>query len=253
MLILDTNIWYRISEGTIPKDSFNKSELCLTGMVLLEMMTTERWKFDEKEMMKALETILEINPKYIPHLHYEYLATKILGLDSSKFSQLPYDCIIKSLNKEYDTSLRNLFIETRKKYIEDFAYQYAKRTEEIMNDISITEKLKNLTIFKNLLANDVFLEIENVFNIDRKDINKKHIEKEAAHIDMYLLTRYMYYYKTVFEGIKPQKNDLFDLFNLAYVGLGDFYWTRDKKKWVNRYMTDSMISKFLYKETVEGI
>ena len=248
MIILDTNIWYRISEGSIPRHSFKEDEVCLTGMFLLEIMTTNRWNFARTEMIKVLELILDMKPHFIQFLHYEYIAIKIMGFDPNQFGFIDYGLIEDSLIGRINQKDRDLFIETRKEFTEDFVENYNKRTSEILEDFELLQKMKNYSEFIPLLANDVFSEVENISKVKREDVDRNYIDREGVNLDLYLRTRYIYYFKTIFEGIKPKPNDAFDLLNLAYVGVNDLYWTRDKKKWINRYMQDPLIEKFLYIE-----
>jgi hypothetical protein len=251
MIILDTNIWYRISEGVISKDSFDEQQVCLTATVLLEIMGTNRWKTEESKMVKALETILEIDPTYIPQTHYGFIANKILGCSPNEAHALGYDCIERKLGNGYSVEENNFIINTLKEYKKKFVENYIETVQRTLNDESLVAKLKNEEECKLVVFNDVMLEVEKQMQINRKDVNRDYVAKEGANLDFYLLTRKAYYLKTMFEGKKPDENDIFDLFHLAYIGLEDLYWTRDFE-WAKKYMADSFVSQFLYIEPVSS-
>lgn len=230
-IIADTNIWYQLGKD---EALFNRVKDKLTPIYnnLWEMANTGAL-YDRPDMVRnGIRKAMLCSKRMIITEPLRYLA--------------------KRANKKYPIRMRvyteQMLIFTQKiangygideKQKEEFHHyiqQSKERLKQIAEDFNKTaleckSKIKNYK--KHREANTYFLIIRYldfmVQQATEKNFNLKKLPLKEYELLILVLDKF---FKELETGERKwQRNDLFDIFNLAYVRRGDKYWTNEKK-WI---------------------
>lgn len=231
-IIVDTNIWYQLGKD---EALFNKVKGKLTPVYnnLWEMANTGAL-YDRPDMVRN-------------GIRKAMLCSKRMILAK------PLKYLTKRANKKFPVKMRvyteQLLIFTQKiangygldeKQKEEFHHyiqQSKEKLKQIADDFNKTaleckSKIKNYK--KHREANTYFLTIRYLdFMVQQatgKQFNLKKLPLKEYELLILVLDKF---FKELETGERKwQRNDLFDIFNLAYVRRGDKYWTNEKK-WID--------------------
>jgi ribosomal protein L30 len=246
-IIADTNIWYLLGEN---QELFEKVKDNLHPIYnnLWELATTGNLSQSSKEVKvrKAIQKVMLCSNKMIIEEPLKYL--------------------IKSANKDYQapvfpltTNMMNFtakiangeFLKEEQK--EDY-YKYVKgikqRLDEIKKDFSemaveCKTKIKDLQQHRKQDTIEKTIQFVN-FMAERATEGKYNLKQlPLDDYELFILVMDAFFKKIETGETKWQRNDSFDLFNLAYVGKGDKYWTKEKK-WIE-IIKEVGAEKYLYR------
>lgn len=231
-IIVDTNIWYQLGKD---EALFNKVKGKLTPVYnnLWEMANTGAL-YDRPDMVRN-------------GIRKAMLCSKRMILTE------PLKYLAKRANKKFPVKMRvyteQLLIFTQKiangygldeKQKEEFHHYIQQSKEKLkqiaddFNKISLECKSKIKNYKKHREANTYFLTIRYLdFMVQQatgKQFNLKKLPLKEYELLILVLDKF---FKDLETGERKwQRNDLFDIFNLAYVRRGDKYWTNEKK-WID--------------------
>jgi hypothetical protein len=247
-IITDTNIWYNIEPNEFQNIKENNYNLIVPIIVLNELYTSPNIHLSQKTFDKvkiAIENILRFENE----------------LEFIKYN--PFEFLIKKIMPQYETSNNvEFYINEFRAFIQlkftDIKNNHPKRTDisgltDFINNQSITYKTlinKNNETkgkFKKFCTKDLTEQlILKYANDNLETVNNKLPKIDKLNTDNELLIN-------VFDnllrevsktGKKIEDNDWVDIFNLAYVGKNDLYWTKEKSK--QKLVIKSELQKYLY-------
>lgn len=249
-IIIDTNIWYNISNEEIIRLSENY-EFVVPLMILNEIYTSPNLHLSKSKFYKAQTAINNIlfnvaNIKFIELNPFEYLLKDVYSniepysnlefylKEFQAISKLNYEDLKGNYVKRFDISkLTN--------YINETSINYKK----IINiNLSSKEKFKKLKTIKNTKS----LIIKYV-NDDLQTINEFYPKiTELCEIKFELL---IYTFDSLLREVsrtnkKIENNDWVDIFLLTFVNENDLYWTRENHKL--ELIKDLNLQKYLFNE-----
>jgi hypothetical protein len=268
-IICDTNIWYKLGDGSIEKPKgvklvatwINIIEICFSHINIKASLNTN-------SVYKAAKAIKEYSDHIIKEDFLMYSTNKLKPID--KKDTYPIEQILDSFidNKSIIEDDNN-YIENKShyeyfmKYKDDFANnlnnQKKKLRKEIIGDNKSKSEFKKSTdegIKKH--AHYLITDIDNYirenfdlktsFNRANKDKDYHDTIKNTINLfELYVTVKNEFIKKWLLQSnMKIESNDIFDLANLLYVNSNEYYWTLE-----NRWLTlikESGMGKFIFKQ-----
>lgn len=231
-VIVDTNIWYALADD---EELFNKvkSELYPIYNNLWELSNTGRIHSNPEKVMNTIRKVMLCSKRMIIDEPLKHLINK------SNKGYKPYITRHTQDMLNFTQKIANgYFIDENQK--ENFQ-KHIKETKEGLDEVKSNfnntaleckERIKNYE--KHRRKETWFLIVHFIDFMARQATEGKFNLKKLPLKDYELLILVMdKYFKKLETGETIwQRNDLYDLFNLAYVRRGDKYWTNEKK-WID--------------------
>lgn len=231
-IIVDTNIWYQLGKN---EELFNKVKDKLTPVYnnLWEMANTGALH-DRPDMVRnGIRKAMLCSKRMILTEPLRYLTKRANKKFSVKTRVYTKQMLIftQKIANGYGID------EKRKEEFYHFIQQSKEHLKQIADDFNKTaldckSKIKNCK--KHRETNTYFLTIRYLdFMVQQatdKQFNLKKLPLKEYELLILVLDKF---FKELETGERKwQRNDLFDIFNLAYVRRGDKYWTNEKK-WID--------------------
>lgn len=264
-VVCDTMIWYDIANGKIDLNSLKNVSLVATGINVLEMCSSENLYKKPQEIKNAIIAMHNNHGLLIEYAPIDYLLFHHVNKDYNSKSR---PNIINSLDDLQYIMQGNLnlgLISTSdKSFLENGIINFNKPYVEYVNNLNLLliemrSKIINLDgdryNFKKYLRNntkkfseEILLEIfSNELKLQIKQIlpfvNWEEFEFFNEMLNLYLLE------KLKSRDAKFHLNDIFDLFNMAYVGKNDLYWTIEINPWLRIMNSNAVTKKFVFNLT----
>lgn len=259
MIICDTNVWYDLGSGKIPKSGIEGTQLVCTHINLRELVNSYNLVTNFEAVKNAVKAIRS----YASHYYLEN----------------PFECGIKKLvpsfiiNEEYGERILNEAMELvnvsinipadrideLKNYYEDSNKSYKDSVGD-MNEIArkIKEDIKEKGTKKERRKEDTTQRARMFFARLASDYSDQHYPETKSVIvqedveNWEKLELFIEVLADYFKEIelsptqKIQPNDWADVLNMVYVGKDDLYWTGESK-W-NRFIEkNENATKYLFK------
>ena len=232
-IIADTNVWYQLGSDELLFDRVNSKlvpvynnlwEMSTTGM-LHDKVKILKVRNGIRKMMLCQERMILLEPlRYLIALGNKGYATRIRAytIDMLKFTQkIAYGYYIDDSQQE---NFRCALIKIK-------ADLY--KIQDVFNEAATLCKQKNKNFKKHRAQTNYMLMVGLLDYMAKMATQGDFDLKRVPLHDYELLVLVMdCFFKKLETGeLKWQRNDLFDLFNLAYVRRGDKYWTNEKR-WI---------------------
>lgn len=236
-IICDTNIWYSV-DSLIKTDP--QANLCGTLINLLELCRTP-WNLDKTEVAQvACKQLIQRNKGICVYSPMKSIAVASgLGFDDGNEVQIR-DCMTfiagiaegDSIKPEKLEAFRRM-IAYEQQRLADVAAQLNALVASVRSigiDKRDPKRGQDLTATKQFIASMVGRSIKQEITIDQIDW------QEA---ELFLHTMHKLHLELEVSNRQWQPNDINDLYNLAYVGKGDLYWTLEKR-WLHNIKAAGM-------------
>lgn len=231
-IIVDTNIWYQLGKDDA---LFNKVKDKLTPVYnnLWEMANTGAL-YERPDMVRnGIRKAMLCSKRMIITEPLRYLAKRA----NRKF-QIKMRMYTKQMLIFTQKIANGCYIDEKQK--EEFHHYILQSKEQLkliaedFNNTALECKSKIQNYKNHREANTYFLIIQYldfmVHQATDKQFNLKKLPLKEYELLILVLDKF---FKDLETGERKwQRNDLFDIFNLAYVRRGDKYWTNEKK-WIN--------------------
>ncbi len=229
-IICDTNIWYSV-DSLIRTDP--QSKLLGTLINLLELSRTP-WNLDQSEIARvACKQFMQRHKGICVYSPLKSIAiVSGIGVDDGNEKQV-CDCVdfIAAIadGDEIDAAKKWKFrelIEFERKRLVELADQLNTLVDSARSaGVNKRDKMRgqDMTETKQFITSLASLSI-------RSEIKPEQINWDEA--ELLLRTMHSLFLDFEVSGRRWQPNDINDLFNLAYVGKDDMYWTLEKR-WIN--------------------
>ena len=231
-IIVDTNIWYQLGKDEVLFDKV-KDQLTPVYNNLWEMSNTGAL-YDRPDMVRnGIRKAMLCSKRMILTEPLKYLAQRANEKFPVKIRVYTKQMLIftQKIANGYGIDDRQkeefyLYIQQSKKQLEQIADNFNNTALECKS------KIKNYK--KHRETNTYFLTIRYldfmVQQATEKQFNLKKLPIKEYELLILVLDKF---FKELETGERKwQRNDLFDIFNLAYVRRGDKYWTNEKK-WID--------------------
>ena len=231
-IIVDTNVWYQLGKDDV---LFNKVRDKLTPIYnnLWEMSNTGAL-YNKLDMVRnGIRKVMVCSKKMIITEPLKYLIKRA----NKKYRAKTRDYIEQMLL--FTQKIANgYYIEEKQKddfyhYIQQSKSQF-KQISDDLNKTALECQNRIKSYKKHRQANTYYLTIKYLDFMALQATNNKFNLKRLPLKEYELLILVLdKLFKDLETGERKwQRNDLFDLFNLAYVRRGDKYWTNEKK-WID--------------------
>ena len=231
-IIVDTNIWYQLGKDDV---LFNKvkDKLTPTYNNLWEMSNTGKLHNQQDMVRNGIRKAILCSKRMICIEPVRYLikrANKKFPIIMREYTRQMLNFTQKIANGyNIDEKQQNAFfchVQGTKHGLDLIADDFNKTAQECKN------KIKNKNRHRN--ANTYFITINFLDYIARQATNNKFGLKRLPlkEYELLILVIDEFFKELELGENKWKRNDLFDIFNLAYVRRGDKYWTNDKK-WIS--------------------
>lgn len=246
-IICDTNVWYKIAEGTLSKDKLNELYLVATFNNIKEIAKTPNLIDKYEFVAEVARSIFRFKKEVIyfsPFIHiaklkdpnFEFDINANMG-DILKFTELlAKGHVIKEDKKEEFKT----FIESLKKDLEEVTAPWNKEVDRIKANIEdkkahkkedTTELNRALISFMVEVATKGMVSLKEGF--------------DWAQLELLETTLSAYFLELEVSGMKIDENDWFDLFLLAYVQPGNLVWTYEKR-WIIMIRDRAKLGNYLF-------
>jgi len=226
-IICDTNIWYSV-DSLIKTDP--KANLCGTLINLLELCRTP-WNLDSTEVAQvACKQLIQRNKGicvYSPMKSISVISG--LGVDDGNEDQIR-DCMTfiagiaeGDIIKPEKLEVFRKMIEHEQQRLTDIAAQLNALVASVRSigiDKRDPRRDEDMTATKQFVASMVGRSI-------KQEVTIEQIHWEE--IELFLHTMHHLHLDLEVSSRQWQPNDINDLYNLAYVGKEDLYWTLEKR------------------------
>lgn len=254
-IICDTNIWYDFGNKTLKIEDVKHLPLSPTYIALSELLRTEG-VLDKPHLLRpSIQALFHFQD-------YKLFDAPIIHL--AKMNGYTPD--------EVTLNGTTYLLEASERFAKGFDIAESKRTEFI----AYVQKEKQPFEEAAKLMNEVALSIKK--RLPNKSARKKHKNDDSIEISKNLLSRFVavvtkeksnldgfdfsrielllytldFFFKEIETTTRTVKaNDFKDLFFLAYVQPGDFYWTHEKS-W-KQFITSAGMEKYLYEKVDKSI
>ena len=247
-VVIDTSVWYLLGKDD---DLFNREKSKLSPIYnnLWELSNTGRIINKAESVRKAIQKVMLCKERMIYQEPLNYMIKKSNKNYKTNINKHTQDMLIFSqkfangfsIDEEQEGDFQKHIIE-QKKNLDYIKEEFNKTALECKNRIKDYNKHRkkdsrfSIIRFLNSLAQSA-----TGFTYNLKRLPLKDYELLVLVIDEYF--KQLETGKTIW-----QRNDLFDIFNLAYVRRGDKYWTNDEK-WV-KIIKDVGCEGYLYKAKI---
>lgn len=231
-IIVDTGIWYSLSDGKIDWKLTKGLPLFLTAANVMELIVTPYLKTDPDKVIRVCKMIRRINPGYIERDPYSYLAREVFG----KKIKTKYE--VSLLNRIVERSIEPIIIEKlvelKRIRSEDFKEKIRIAQQANKESSEIISRLDNPKLGEIAVLQDTQQELEKTLGVNPFKFYPQKVENSIYKVRFYLNIRLAYYKAlnlTTRKRYEPNGNDQMDLLQTVYVGPQDKYWVEDDK-WV---------------------
>ena len=232
-IIADTNVWYqlgsdellfdRVSSKLVPVYN-NLWEMSTTGM-LHDKVKILKVRNGIRKMMLCQERMILMEPlRYLIALGNKGYAHRIRAytIDMLKFTQKIAQgySIDDSQQENFRFALNEIKADLYK--IQDSFNEAATLCKQKIKNFKKHRAQTNFMLMTGLLDYMAKMATQGDFDLKRVPLHD---------YELLVLVMDCFFKKLETGELKWQRNDLFDLFNLAYVRRGDKYWTNEKR-WI---------------------
>lgn len=213
---------------------------------MLQNYITPRQKTPEgKQAVKnACRAIRKLNPIYIKYLPLEFIANQIFGIRIQK-NIVNLSCIDRIINDSFSDEDMEIFSNGYVEMKNMFKSSFDSQAMVNRDDDTLKAKLSDINKAILMALNDTAVEVEKNCSIKIGKYTDYQKSKMINDLKFYNLARATSYQNTTLKGKQMLKNDQFDLYNMAYLGTKDKYWTNDEK-WLKKIHFQG-IEDFLFK------
>lgn len=253
-IICDTNIWYGIANKTVPNSKINNLYLIASNVTLWEFLTTENWLKNPYMVLRAIKAMFE----HSKEIYHENPIDYILQIVDREYKPRDFTAnfllaILRKLvtlnERQIKTYINNVpdfkehimrFSNSRKR-IENLYNEKAEETKENLKENGIGKKeFRQIDTYNGIKESIKYVvEKYSQFKIDWDSFDWRKIE-------LFSLIWSKYHKEINISGMKFQKNDTNDIFNLVYVQPDSQYWTLENKKWAKILKEESELRKYVY-------
>lgn len=232
-IIADTNVWYqlgsdellfdRVSSKLVPVYN-NLWEMSTTGM-LHDKVKILKVRDGIRKMMLCQERMILMEPlRYLIALGNKGYANRIRAytIDLLKFTQKIAQgyYIDDSQHENFRIALNEIKADLCK--IQNSFNEVATLCKSKIKNLKKHRDQTNYLLIVSLLDYMAKMATQGAFDLKRVPLHD---------YELLVLVMDCFFKKLETGELKWQRNDLFDLFNLAYVRRGDKYWTNEKR-WI---------------------
>lgn len=247
-IIIDTNIWYNISNEEINNLTENYN-LVIPIIVLNEIYTSPNLFLSKEKFESARKAIISIinnidKIKFIELNPFEFMLNEIYT-DIKPYSSVDFYLkefqAISKLNFEdvKDNYVKRFDISRLTNFINETSFDYKK----IINlNLSSKEKFKKFDTINNTKSL-----IIKYANDDLETINKLYPKISGLNtikFELLIKTFDSLLREVSKSNMKIKNNDWVDIFILTYVNENDLFWTREKPKL--KLIKDIKLEKYLF-------
>lgn len=245
-VIVDTNIWYALADN---EELFNKvkNELYPVYNNLWELSNTGRIHSNPEKVMNTIRKVMLCSKRMIIHEPLKYL----IGKSNKKYKPFMTRYTQDMLNFTQKIANGYFIAENQKENFQKHIKEVKEGLDQVKTNFNNTaieckNKIKNYE--KHRKKETWFLIVRFINYMAQQATENKFNLKKLPLGDYELLILVMdNYFKKLETGETVwQRNDLYDLFNLAYIRRGDKYWTNEKK-WIE-IIKDVGCEHYLYKQ-----
>lgn len=231
-IIADTNIWYQLGKDDALFDAI-KDKLTPIYNNLWEMSNTGALYKKPDLVRNGIRKVMLCSKKMIIAEPLKYLIKR-----ANRNYQVKIGTYTKQMLIFTQKIANGYYIDEKQK--EQF-YNYIQQSKEPLNQIAnnfnmtafeCKNKIKNYK--KHRQTNTYFLVVQYLDFLARQATNNLFGLRKLPLKEYELLVLVLdKYFKELETGERKwERNDLFDLFNLAYIRRGDKYWTNERK-WID--------------------
>ena len=247
-IIADTNVWYQLGSDELLFDIVssklvpvynNLCEMSTTGM-LHDKVKILKVRNGIRKMMLCQERMILMEPlRYLIALGNKGYANRIRAytIDMLEFTQkIAHGYYIDDSQQEnFRCALIKIKADLYK--IQDVFNEAATLCKQKIENFKKHRALTNYILMVGLLDYMAKLATQGDFDLKRVPLHD---------YELLVLVMDCFFKKLETGELKWQRNDLFDLFNLAYVRRGDKYWTNEKR-WI-QIIKAAGCEEYLYDE-----
>jgi hypothetical protein len=252
MIICDTNIWYRLTEEIVEKNSLRGKLIC-THTTLVELNKSHVVYRDPQLVKKAIRSIQEFGKVGMPN-PFEYGLGLLLPdfKPNGQNSKFLWTGMIKFLNSKIDINEESAIL--MKNFLKSNDIDFVKSID-FMNDMAAKIKANNIGVnpesrdysisTKRSVAQYLIQYYQEQTKYSRSigiSINQDGWKNMQLFLDVW-----SDFYKDLdfHPNQKLHHNDWADILNMIYVGPDDQYWTQEKK-WKRYISCNNNTTKYLY-------
>ncbi|HHH50330.1 MAG TPA: hypothetical protein ENK52_05065 [Saprospiraceae bacterium] len=254
-IICDTNIWYGFASGKLDLADFSSANLICTKVTIDELASSENILDDDKVFLvqRALKMIFSHASDIILESPVHWLIRMgdpnfKIDLSTTK-SNLEKLRIFSNLDK---TVLGQI---SRIPELQENIQNYDKPLDpsiDFINSMSpiVNSNIKNTIGKKQHRKKDTSGGIKNLIrmmigrNIPNAKINWTNYPWKK--VVLFVKTWDLFFKEMELSGMKAERNDWYDLFNMVYVNESEKYWTLEKK-WNRLIYSDIETKKYQFK------
>ncbi len=244
MIVCDTNIWYNLGSGKVDPKVFSGHDLACTFVSVHELATSKNLYKDFHSVKNAVKAIRDHARIFLFTNPVNY----ILGKRETHGGEKYWNELQRVLNIE------ELIIPTEEAKLLDAEHNkmnasYYSAVDE-MNKIAVSVKKNirknNLNKIRRkedttLITKKLLLGFINSYTNIETEILEGAIQWDTLDLLVAALSDFLKEIELTKQKIDP--NDWHDIFNLVYVGRGDFYWTKEKQ-WNKIISSNSLTIKY---------
>jgi hypothetical protein len=244
-IIADTNIWYKLGDNQTLFDKV-KDELCPTYNNLWELSNTRRLNTSPEKARNAIRKVMLCSKRMILYEPLKYL---------TKRSNKSYKPTITSLTRsilDFTGKIANGYYinDIQKANFQNHVREVKENLSQIESDFNnmAHECKRKIKDFKKHRKQQTGLSIVRLIDFMVQKATDKKFNLKRLPLNEYELLIFAMdnFFKKLETGETVwQRNDLFDLYNLAYVRRGDKYWTNERK-WIE-IIKNAGCEHYLYK------
>lgn len=261
-VICDTMIWYEIAKGNIEIEKLKDIKLIATGINIAELVTSENLYREYELIKKTVKAVYEHHHQLIlydpwdylieTHVQIEFTPIKTEGLSKDLEA---VNLILSESVDEFMNSNKNELVsvimklnEPIKKFVGDLNVGLLNTREKWIEKLGSRKHYINYLRENDDLYDEILQMIINIFadilNVNRNDLIGR-INWSEFNFFVQIWTK-LFADKIIMRQAKFHDNDIFDLFNMAYVGSSDYYWTLEKNPWLRLINSDENTKKHLF-------
>ena len=262
-VICDTNIWYNIAKGDIPVKSFLGYQLIATGINVLELSSTKNLLHDFDLVKGAIKAMYNHHYQVIEFDVWDYILCYHTSIRYTAFNREIFQSNLELFRgiivNEFDANFKDKDrLEGLNQRIDTYN-QPAEKLAKYLNEGLITTRKKGLdkhglkSMFKKKIRNNEtsYNEIRELILESlalRADVQATQLlgKVDWYNIELFFRTWDLLYKEKILHGnSKFEANDINDLFNMAYVGKDDLYWTKEKS-WIRLMKSNPITAKYVF-------
>jgi hypothetical protein len=235
-IIVDTNIWYEISENVKLYKAVNQLPVYLTAWNILELISSPKLNgtdLERKKIFKVFNDILYLKPECIPLIPYQYIAKEVLE-SKGVYKELSISAIENLICGYYSDEKIKQFIELRKEGVRAFKKSMDEQQNQLAEEF---RKAKMVLGIEHIYLKTI--QESKGYLIPPNEVISIDLSKNANRIMFFLKVRLAISLKLHSSKTQVAKNDQGDLLNMVYVNEGDKYLSYDDK-WLRKIQFDGL-------------